>query len=206
MQCLAQKNSSHLTLQLSFPTLLLPGVLHFLPLLLTPTRLNRLIDLYRMLIQTLIPLDDTSNQESPATPKRAQRSLVLRPARRLVPETRTQGKANPAYEVPKSNMPPQSLESRFPPLTLSFNHEECSGDYEATSANHLRRPVYAIRQSRRHVVEDTRQRRKARNPENSGAKELRQRSDKAQFMEVVIAQVSVRWEPDPEFPSLTARG
>src|SRR5882757_446399 len=115
MRYLARKISGHLTLRLCFPILLLPGVLRFLPLLLTLIRLNRLIDLYRMLIQTLIPLDDTSNQESPAAPKRAQRSLVLRPARRLVPETRTQGKANPAYEVPKSNMPPQSLESRFPP-------------------------------------------------------------------------------------------
>ena len=99
-------------------------------------RRQLLIHLHRMFPQTLVPLHRTPHQESPTPPKRTQPTLPLPPSPRQ-PKTRTNHKPHPAHKIPKPNMPPQCPKSRNIPSPLRLNHEQETGENEASATDDL---------------------------------------------------------------------
>lgn len=98
-----------------------------------------------MFIETLVPLNNAPDQESPRAPERRAADLQLRPmsiAKQA--ENGTQREADATDEVPHTNVPAQNAESGKIPTFLRFDHEERARNDESHAADHLRYPVGAI--------------------------------------------------------------
>lgn len=124
-------------------------------------------------------------------PKCSQGRLILR-AR--IPIRHAQGtaerKAKGANEIPKGNVPAQQARGGPPPCVLRLEHVQRAADDEAAAADDLGDPVGGIEAPLRvEVVEDARERGKAGDAKDGGAKELGGAGEEAQLVDVVRAQV-----------------
>lgn len=161
-------------------------------------RLTQILHLHRMLIQTLIPLNQAPDQESPTPPKRRQTRLVQRSAVGVRwPQRPTQREPERPDQVPEADVPPQYPERGTIPRGLRLKHEQHAGDDEAGAADDLRRPEDAVEGVLGEPVVDAGEGGEAGDPEDGGAEELRERGEEAEFAEVVRAEGEEGGEPDP---------
>src|SRR5215469_9601218 len=182
--------------------------LHYHPSfrLLTPSQL-RIGHINGMLLQTLIKLKQTTDQEGPAPPKRAQACLILSPAMGINTKAGTKREANAAHQIPKADVPAQCTKRRFPPPMLRLKHEQGARHNEAGATNDLGNPVGAVEgRGSGEPGEDGWQSGDAGNPEDGRAEELEGRGDEAELVQVVVTQVAPGWKPHPGFALGTVVG
>jgi hypothetical protein len=96
------------------------------------------------LLYNQIQLKPTAYQESPRTPESRATGLEDGPIRSIEAESRTQGEAQAANEVPEADVPGEAVRARNVPFVLGLDGEEEARHNEARPTDHLRKPVYDV--------------------------------------------------------------
>ena len=100
----------------------------------------------------------------------------------------TKREAHPAHQIPKSDVPAQSAERRFPPPSLRLKHEQDAGYDEAGASDDLGDPVGAVEgRGGGETGEDGWKGGEAGNPEDGCTEELGRAGDEAKLAQVVVA-------------------
>jgi hypothetical protein len=145
-------------------------------------------------IQSLHPLGDTTNQESPTSPKCRQSALILRPRLRRKSKRSTERKSQGPHDVPKPDVPSYRIEwADVIPRRLCLQHEQHASirnwgmnievpcDDETTSSDNLGSPIDSIDQCRIVLVYHVGNTSDGGYPKHGSSKELNGACDESDF-------------------------
>ncbi|KFY79182.1 hypothetical protein V499_01774 [Pseudogymnoascus sp. VKM F-103] len=150
-----------------------------------------------MLHETLIPLENTPNQERPTPPKRRQPRLILPFTPMPIPKRPRHREPHRPDQIPRPDPPPQRPRRGLPPPLLRLEHEEERGDDEARAADDLGRPVGAVDCARGQRGLDGGEGGEACDPEDRRGDVLGEAGEEANFAEVVVTELGAGGEPHP---------
>ena len=139
----------------------------------------------RILVQRLIPKQQTPDRKRNTRPRQTKITLIPTPMRRTIPETRAQRPSHTPNHIEHANPPPQQFRRGRVPVRLCLQHVEPAGDDEENAADEVREPVDPVQDALGQVVVDAWQGEDAADVEDCRAHGEDEGGEEADFVEVV---------------------